>query len=123
MRKTVAKRIGRAARAAGKHLGKNKSTVGLAAAGAAVVVGAVVLAKNRRARRARNDGTGASAEEPDARSAEIGDSAEAAMHIPVVADADATTRSRSRKGRMTEAPVAGARFNDVREDRKDTRTE
>lgn len=110
MRKKVAKGLGRAARA----VGKNKGKAGLAVAGAALVAGAVVLAKKHRARRARNDGSGdlASSSDEQANST-VADSAEAALHIPVMREPDAE--------RMTEAPVAGGRFNHVREDRKTAR--
>lgn len=124
MRKKVAKQIGRAARSAGKGLVNNKKKVGLAAVGVALVTGAIVLAqKKKRARRARNDGAGALASEPETQADGAPESEESAMSIPVVGDADVASRSNSRSGSMTEAPVAGARFNNVRDDRKGPRVQ
>lgn len=119
MRKRIAKKLGSAARGAARAAGANKGKIGLAAAGVALVAGAVVLAKKKRARRKLNEGSGAVASEPQAEG--TADSEEAAMRIPVAVDADLTPRGDSRKGTMTEAPVPGARFNETREDRKNNR--
>jgi hypothetical protein len=124
MRKKVAKKIGRAVRA----VGSNKTKAGLAAAGVVLAAGAIILAKKRRSRRARNDAEGDvdSNTEKSVASGEAG-STDAALDIPVAMEADtvsesgSNTRATTRRGRMVEAPVAGARFNQVRNDRKETR--
>lgn len=116
MRRKVAKELGRA----GKTLSRNKGKVGLAAAGVALVAGALVVAR-KRMRRRRTDGSGAVASEPQHDG--VADSAESAMHIPLAIGADLRPRGDSRKGTMKDAPVAGALFNEVREDRKESRVQ
>ena len=121
-KKDVTKAVGRAARTAGKVAGRaalkvagkagkvagkvagKKGKIGLAAAGVVLVAGAVALARKKRARGKRSEGT-----------------AESARKIPVSADADLSPRGDGRKGTMPDAPVAGARFNDVRDEPKDGR--
>ncbi len=136
-KKDVAKGIGRAVRTAGKVAGKaavkaagkvagkagkvagTKGKIGLAAAGVVLVAGAVVLAKKKRAQRKAIEGKRAVASKQHADG--LTESAESASMIPVAADADLSPRGDSRKGFMTEAPVAGARFNGVRDDPTDGR--
>jgi hypothetical protein len=111
-----------------RAVAKNKGKAGIAVAGVALAAGAILLAKKTRARRKRNDGAGALASSVDELSTpETADSSEAAMNIPVARDADlpsesgSQTRATTRRGSMTAAPVPGARFNGVRNDRKETR--
>lgn len=123
MRRKVTRKLGSAARGAARSVaraaGANKGKIGVAAAGVALVAGAVVLAKKQRSRRKLTEGSGAVASEPQADG--VAETPEAAKHIPVAVGADLIPRGDSRKGTMTEAPVPGARFNETREDRKNSR--